>query len=98
MSAKHTPGQWRIEGATVFSRKENALFRIDPISAEGRLDHEANARLIASAPELLEALRGALQSLAADAEHDEHNGEPGEAVAIYNAARAAIAKATGAGQ
>lgn len=51
---------------------------------------EANARLIAAAPELLEALKAIVASDMAMREEDEGNVSP-----ELNAARAAIAKATG---
>lgn len=93
--AKHTPGPWEARpddrGAgsypycTVWAGPPGlngsvvAAIRLDD---EGReLPFEANARLIAAAPELLEALKGVLA--VADRKTNE-----------FDAARAAIAKAT----
>ncbi len=44
--SKHTPGPWRLEGTFIFD--------------ERGLQNEANARLIAAAPGLLEVCRNAL--------------------------------------
>lgn len=99
MSA-HTPGPWHIErGTSVYVRADDA-HHVGPIcSIRSRLDYpgmdpivaetlDANARLIAAAPDLLAALRSLVM---------EHGGTLGcqrgdeRAVAV----RAAIAKATG---
>ena len=58
-------------------------------TAPGR--HEANARLIAAAPELLEALR-----LIAQWDESESDFELSSSMSPMEIARAAIAKATGA--
>lgn len=63
MSAhKHTPGPWCVEGvgigALVRARINGVIVAVrHRLSAQ---EHEANARLIAAAPELLEALREAV--------------------------------------
>jgi hypothetical protein len=95
---KHTPGPWEmgpiIAGEDIFiladNRKAaiakasnleiyaNTFEKLRPLAAEC----EANARLIAAAPELLEALKAIL---------DETGGMGGP----FTTARAAIAKATG---
>ena len=57
METKHTPGPWRYEAGTktIRAARENYwLCSMD--SFDGAVDHEANARLIAAAPELLAAL------------------------------------------
>ncbi len=83
---KHTPGPWRVapnrslSGAieTDFSPFNHTLlgctFGESPV-------HQANARLMAAAPDLLAALEGVLR--VADRKTDE-----------FDAARSAIAKAT----
>lgn len=105
MSAKHTPGPWTVLMAPAGARIESeyasvVLVGCDEIGADDveRLSHEAkaNARLIAAAPELLEALKEAERLLA------KAFGEP-PALASYTNdghrairdARAAIAKAEG---
>ena len=83
MSTKHTPGPWTVERdgpnrKWLINAEDFAVATCD-----GAIRHqEADARLIAAAPELLEALKWTARAL--DAEHP---------AAIK--ARAAIAKATG---
>ena len=89
--SKHTPGPWQVghfdsnmicdsDGA---NRGCAPIARVEGTAAERR----ANARLIAAAPELLEALRGLL---------DPATNEDGEWYRqAREAARAAIAKAEG---
>lgn len=85
-NAKHTPGPWRVGavcGDVVFAVADSA-----GVASCARLANaEANARLIAAAPDLLAAL-----CFLADAA----DTEPGMAIyaAHLKAARAAIAKAT----
>ena len=92
-TTKHTPGPWTVSP----SSKASTLTRVFSVD-EGRLvasangpglsesgEAEANARLIAAAPELLEALE---LFLSCKVTNDQQN----EAARI---ARAAIAKATG---
>ena len=93
MTAQYTPGPWTIEGS---SRRQivtvHCIVAItlhisnDPGGPESQDEAEANARLIAAAPELLEALRQLLMWCDA----------PGVAVKpgyVADCARAAIAKA-----
>jgi hypothetical protein len=95
---KHTPGPWEVGGA--FSNKtyvvagEGCIARCD--DGEEGYDHLANARLIAAAPDLLEALKALLVMCHSPepVKLDEaltwrENDERAEAMA-----RAAIAKAT----
>jgi hypothetical protein len=92
MNAKHTPGPWGISG-----KEERDLGTLSPGFLEISSAHdvcwiakvqihtpegEANARLIAAAPELLEALKAVVAI--ADRSTDE-----------FDRARAAIAKAEG---
>lgn len=73
--SNHTPGPWIIEGNHILRRGDNGeLLRIDSIAtvfpcAEGLVrdlppNTQANANLIASAPELLEMLTLASTELA----------------------------------
>ena len=91
MTTKHTPGDWYVTGEMtryINVRIGGGLIQevasCGPTEADGGYgsQQEANARLIAAAPDLLEALRGVLRI--ADRKTDE-----------FDAARAAIAKATG---
>lgn len=80
---RHTPGPWKITAAS-FTIKAAAVGTV----VYGNPDNPnrlADARLIAAAPDLLEALKGVLR--VAD-----------RATTEFDAARAAIAKATTAGQ
>ena len=89
---KHTPGPWVVDpavrqGFTVYAPKEG--FIVGTQDEEGRygaIESEANARLIAAAPELLEALKSVIAWLDAPDE---------SAFSDSELARAAIAKATG---
>jgi hypothetical protein len=95
MSA-HTPAPWAVDG-TLHSGD------LDVISADGRIAMiddsratgwneptiKANARLIAAAPDLLNALDGLLDYLR------DYDADYPEAAPIFGKARAAIAKATG---
>lgn len=81
--AKHTPGPWRVSGKQSIRAGEQRYV------AKATWDNgEANAHLIAAAPDLLEALQG----LAALYDTDEGC----RSMQQYIRARAAIAKATSA--
>ncbi len=94
MSSKHTPGPWNwaksdINGRYSIYRNGPLAYCGDTTAVDG--DGEANARLIAAAPDLLVAL----QSFD-DAFSHYCDGDPSpEEWAALKAARAAIAKATG---
>ena len=97
MSAKHTPGPWkahRIEkGPGLPYTPVAAKTLLAKVYSEAFGDFEqseANARLIAAAPDLLEALR-ALHSACVKDGWPVYGAHP----AAMNAALAAIAKATG---
>ena len=84
--SKHTPGPWGYAWAggiaLVFQKGEETIASI-PYDDDNEIPQvEANARLIATVPELLEALQGVLR--VAD-----------RATVEFDVARAAIAKATG---
>lgn len=105
---KHTPGPWRV-----MDRPENAIWVQGQPDENGyreictlpnyqllkREQTEANARLIAAAPELLEALKGCAAMLAECAKQHrlDGSGEGHGTLADKHAAiaRAAIDKATG---
>ncbi len=84
---KHTPGPWNFDAyGEVFHISNNGFVA----SVYGKTENEANARLIAAAPELLEALRLAEQVLL-----DEYGPEFTHPHA--DIIRLAIAKAEGQG-
>lgn len=113
MSAKHTPGPWRIAhpedladkyGVDLLVRTDKRRVAIglgpergEPGSAIAETD--ANARLIAAAPEMFEALERAAAHLPSDEEILDYAAcNDGRAMASASAARAvraAIAKARG---
>lgn len=95
MSAKHTPGPWTTgNGAWASrvmapSRYEAKPTDIGQFSGNGREEDEANAKLAAAAPELLEALEGVEPYLEEDPDDD---GDYNERV---RAVRAAITRSKG---
>lgn len=93
MSARsHTTGPWRVgdAGNTVFG-PPNGQVSPQTICEVRVIDHTANARLIAAAPDLLDALKKVMTHFVGA--RGAHNliGEGGH---VADAARAAIAKAT----
>lgn len=68
--AEHTPGPWTVErdgqgNIVIGAPKPNDDARylwIAEVTPSNNGEHEANARLIAAAPEMLEALRNAFAS------------------------------------
>ena len=96
-SPAHTPGPWDVEpkGSRHFVDGADGLTvaYLDRAGVRERSEIEANARLIAAAPELLEALEAVLPDL----EHYVATHGPGPDKRLA-AARAAIAKAKGGAQ
>jgi hypothetical protein len=97
--AEHTPGPWRADDVryqrdfrTFVNVGEEPFGFIAAVSADPQHPEtiNANARLIAAAPELLEALINC-----ADQAEIAMRAEGGEGFWAVEAARAAIAKATG---
>jgi len=78
MGTNHTPGPWHHKDDEVFSFRNSLV-----CDCGGFSDSKANARLIAAAPELLEALKLLCQ-------HSD-SWKPD----VWNNARSAIAKAEG---
>lgn len=95
MSAQHSAGPWRID--EMDTRKRQYRIRCEVGRSNGgagmvvaeRIELDHDARLIAAAPELLSALEDALAAL-------DMEGVCTATCAACDAARAAIAKATGA--
>lgn len=104
MEAKHTPGPWVMDDAQpgdlfrhVLHGNGDSFGYICRISTNGNANADADARLIAAAPELLEALQAVLRSFPTDGDMHAAGWEQTEidlACRDYEAARAAIAKAT----
>jgi len=96
VNTKHTKGDWTTGGISPFGAfGEDKPVKVDGIVMARVINYanedeaNANARLIAAAPELLEALKNALALLAA------YCGEEGHCQPAIKESRAAIAKATG---
>lgn len=102
MSAQHTSGPWRITGSkTKYVEASIGNGRVQEVCAVGPTEADdgygptqaANARLIAAAPDLLEALQAVLSRIEKSEEWwmdcPDRGGFDAEAI------RAAIAKATG---
>lgn len=100
MSAKHTPGPWKATCRDMtykggdWSEDEFLQWEVEgPRAPFGRGDFfQADARLIAAAPDLLEALHAMLSHTAM---LDPSQGFDGFDHSAVNQARAAIAKAEG---
>lgn len=88
---KHAPGPWEVKHGKYCMYVECA--KGYPVTSDGRPDVEANLRLIAAAPELLEALEP-FANLTVEGMPVDDATYPAFAARIA-AARAAIAKATG---
>lgn len=84
--AKHTPGPWDENNGRVFRGNSGSICILTDQHSFG--EYRANARLIAAAPELLEALQSIIEIGKRNTENPKYDG-------YYDAARAAIAKATG---
>lgn len=85
-ASQHTPGPWHLRGDTILVKPSCIIGQCD----RGGKHPEtimANARLIAAAPELLQALKHCLCYLEADSD------DPDE-YATFNEAYAAVKKAT----
>jgi hypothetical protein len=89
----HTPGPWTFDNEPT---DDGTWYVQDSDGRDGQwvaeVANEANARLIAAAPELLEALKGLMGDHAAESRR---RGFQPDDFLNYLAARAAIAKATG---
>ena len=87
---KYTPGPWRIDGRTI----SGPLHVVCDIWAEPSIGIEridANVRLIAAAPDMLAALRDAVQQI--EYMHEKFSGT-GIGENVLSRARATIARAT----
>jgi hypothetical protein len=100
-TARHTAGPWMAEFSPATMHDEDGFWEIAPIGADGHPDwtrevaclsdcNEANAHLIAAAPELLEAL----VSLTEDFDLA-IGGNPNAVDAMWARVKAALAKAEG---
>jgi len=89
MTHTHTPGPWITECNCIRSERGNQRFDLVAIVPLNHDEWGANARLISAAPELLEALQMLMPQEPQEADSYDR--------AMWEAARAAVAKATGKG-
>ena len=99
-NAKHSPAPWRIDGETI--RADNGWEICNPFQTDaptGLVECGANARLIASSPALLEALRDCLSFWQSPPDGFGCNASrTARLEKIKMAARAAISQAEGGAQ
>lgn len=92
MGGEHTPGPWDRDGLHI--KTTRGVIAHCPVPKNGGVfDCQANARLIAAAPDLLAVAKQALKSMTICGivqDGDMHQNDP-----VIPALRAAIAKATG---
>jgi hypothetical protein len=105
-ASKYTPGPWGAEFTGPHATTRDGFWEIAPVGHRGQLewdreiaatadDNEANARLIAAAPDLLEALRNNIHRFVAMINSGDCGFWDPETEETVIAARAAIAKAEG---
>ena len=87
---KHTPGPWETEDRNndlrvIWSSRKTQVARTDTSIHHSRQEQEANARLIAAAPDLIEALK-AVQKRYADISGFTIDGENKKTLDIVDAA------------
>jgi hypothetical protein len=86
-AAKHTPGPWVVDGRTIYAECDRESFTVAGMPATNHATREADARLIAAAPELLAACEATLAQW--------HSESITEQKSLHTQLRAAIAKAKG---
>ena len=57
---KHSPAPWKVDGTYIYEVEQDKIIAEVETYNNGELPYEANARLMAAAPELLEALNNML--------------------------------------
>lgn len=94
----HTPGPWEARGVIIYRSTPDADTGATPllcvVTGDGTsvAEDEANARLVAAAPDLLEAAKACLPSFDLMWPPEDATGRRGQ---LREALRAAIAKAEG---
>lgn len=97
---KHTPGPWRIIinrhplDFTIAGSLPGDHYRLQVATVQGLKASEANAKLIAAAPELLAALVALFENCSMIHKYWGENCNSEQAQAAMEAGRAAISKAT----
>ena len=96
MKTKQTPGPWRAEGCTVYAGESRvAQTWSDTHDGLPTPTMEADARLIAAAPDLLAALKSALEWLRAARADEPDDWDTSDLDAAIKMGRSAVAKAKG---
>ena len=100
---KHTPGPWDIRRAPMWNdstKQQNACYCLFNVRVDDEETANSNARLIAAAPDLLEALKALLDyandysdAMAKEGKGAEQLGTLADSVSVAGMARAAIALA-----
>lgn len=94
--SKHTPGPWEVnkdyKGRTIIDCNDDNICIMDSLH---EVDIKHNARLIAVAPELYEALKLALQPIVYLEDHSEVPDVVAHANMIHNTINALIARIEG---
>ena len=83
----HTQGEWHAHDGQIYPLETGKTLALIPYFNKDNEEQKANANLIASAPDLLDACEHALKEL-----NYLHNGQDSDAI---EALRTAIDKATG---
>lgn len=91
MTTKHTTGKWIDRGTYCVGSHRQLVASVYPIPEENPEEHAANMRLIAAAPDLLEALQVMVRDYAAA---HASCGDLEMSPALFQASQA-IARATG---
>jgi hypothetical protein len=90
----HTPGPWQVSPYGNITSKSLTVASVEQIDFVTESEKQANARLIAAAPDLLSALENLMARCVKDAEHYAPDGN--EAIWAYiSDASDAICKAKG---
>lgn len=94
--SKHTKGPWKVKNGAVYTEKEAPIAKMvrDDSALEAGIypvERDANARLIAAAPEMLEALELAAAYIE-EITKDSRNADNGQTIETLNKV---IAKAEG---
>jgi hypothetical protein len=82
MKTQHTAGTWTAKDGQIYPEETGKTIALIPYYS-GTEEQEANAKLIAAAPELLETLKGTMQALGRMI--DKYNPDSIEAEWIGNA-------------
>ena len=90
MKTEHTPGEWHAHDGQIYPIETGKTLALIPYFNKDDKEHQANAQLIAAAPELLEALK----EVAAFEKRGADKGEPRIGTGIMSIINAAIRKAT----